>query len=146
MKRVLVDTNVLISLVTDRNAAQQARAAALFERAEAGDVTLLMHQIVLSELVDVLTNLYRQEPIAIAQLLDDLLASPNVRAIDEVTWAIVLDLWPTRVRDFADAVLTAVAQQQRCDAIATFDQRFVKQLRRAGHAAWWPDGDTHTAE
>ena len=33
MKRVILDTNVLVSFLTDRDAEQQAQAAALFEAA-----------------------------------------------------------------------------------------------------------------
>ncbi len=36
MKRVVVDTNVLISFLTDRNAEQQAQASELFEAAAEG--------------------------------------------------------------------------------------------------------------
>ena len=55
MSRVLVDTNVLISFLTDRDLRQQEQAAKLFSRGRSTDV-LLLHQAVLTEMVFVLTN------------------------------------------------------------------------------------------
>ncbi len=139
MKSVVIDTNVLVSLLTDRNAEQQAQAAALFEAAAEGEVELILHQMVLSEMVYVLGNLYKVEAAEIARTVDDLLSSSGVRPVNEVIWTRVLELWPDRVKDFADGVLTAVTLHERFDAVATFDQRFVKQLHREGLAAFWAD-------
>lgn len=51
MKRVVLDTNVLVSFLTDRNAEQQEQASALFEAASSGKTELVLHQIVITELV-----------------------------------------------------------------------------------------------
>ncbi len=137
MRRVVLDTNVLISFLTDRDAEQQAQAAALFESAADSEVELILHQMVISEMVYVLGNLYRIDASEIARAVDDLLSSAGVSPVDEVTWTRVLQLWPGRFRDFTDAVLAAVTLEQRYDAVATFDQRFVRQLRRDGLASYW---------
>ncbi|MEM8962265.1 MAG: PIN domain-containing protein [Acidobacteriota bacterium] len=137
MKRVVVDTNVLVSFLTDRDKAQQARATALFERVDEGDIQLILHQAVITELVYVLRNLYKIAMVDVAQTLEDLLSLTGVRPVDEVSWTSVLDLWPSYIGDFADAVLAAVTLEARYDMVATFDQRFIKQLGRQGIDSYW---------
>ncbi len=137
MKRIVLDTNVVVSFLTDRDAEQQALAAALFESAAAGETELVLHQMVISELVYVLGNYYRVETPEVARLVDDLLSSSGLRPVDDVTWTRVLELWPDEFSDFADGVLAAVTLEGRFDAIATFDQKFTKQLRRKQLDSYW---------
>ena len=136
MRRIVLDTNVLISFLTDRNAEQQAQATELFEAAAEGETELILHQMVISEMVYVLGNLYQVEVAEIAGMIDDLLCSPGVRPVDEVVWSRILELWPDTFKDFADAVLAAVTLEERFDVVATFDQAFARQLRRAGLKSW----------
>lgn len=91
MKRVVLDTNVLISFLTDRNAEEQRRAAELFELAAEREIELILHQTVISEMVYVLANLYRIESEEIVRLIDDLLSASGVIPLNEVNWVRVLD-------------------------------------------------------
>lgn len=142
MKRVVLDTNVLVSFLTDRNAEQQERASTLFEAASAGELGLILHQIVITELVYVLRNLYGVAVSEIAQTIGELLSSPGVVPIDEVVWTRVLELWPRRISDFADAVLAAAARHGRYDAVATFDRPFSRRLVREGLTPFWAEETT----
>jgi predicted nucleic acid-binding protein len=126
MKRIVLDTNVVLSFLLDRDPQQQADAARLFDAAAAGDHTLILHQSVITEMVYVLRNLYGIEKPRIAEIL-----------ADEVAWSLLLDLWPESVSDFTDAVLAAVTTQRRYDAIATFDQPFTRQFTKQGLPAFW---------
>lgn len=137
MKRILVDTNALVSFITDRNADQQAQTFALFERAAGREVELLLHQAVLGEFVYVLLNFYRLDPLEVADLLRDLLDLPGAQVVDGISWMRVLDLWPGKVGDFGDAILAAVALTARVDGVATFDKRFIRQLRTLGVEVGW---------
>lgn len=128
MTGVIVDTNVLVSFLTDRDLGQQKRAASLVKRAAEGDTQLIVPQIVVVELVFVLTNLYLVAADRVATMIRNLLDLPGVRPLHEVTWPTVLDLWPARIPAFADAALAATARRERL-AVATFDQRFVRKLR-----------------
>ena len=49
MKRIGVDTNVVVSFVTDRDPKQQARAAELFGTATSGEQVIVLHQAVITE-------------------------------------------------------------------------------------------------
>ena len=135
--RIGVDTNVVLSVLIDRNAEQQARAAELFGAAAAGDLHIVLHQVVINESVHVLKNVYEVKPANVAAILRDLLALPGVVAIDELDWSAVLSLWPRRMADFSDACLAAVAKSDAFDALATFDAGFRRRLRRQGLATHW---------
>jgi predicted nucleic acid-binding protein len=137
VSRIVLDTNVLVSFLTDRDPAQQARAAKLFAAAASGADELVLHQMVVSEMVYVLTNLYRLDASTVAAILADLLALPGVRPLDSVDWPAVLELWPGRFTDFTDACLAAVARQGRFDAVATFDRPFARRLAREGLTTVW---------
>lgn len=137
MKRIVLDTNVLVSFLTDRDPRQQARAAELFTAASRAEVELVLHQIVATELVYVLRNLYRVEARRIAATIGELLALPGLLTSDDLPWAAVLDLWPATIPDFADAVLVAGTRAGRHDAIATFDLAFRRRLTRLGFISHW---------
>ena len=137
MRGVLIDTNVLLSFLTDRDPAQQAKAAELMSEASAGRLTLVLHQVVLIEMVYVLLNLYRRSPAETASLLKELLHLPGVRPLDDAPWPRLLDLWPGVFADFADAILAAVLAERDLDAIATFDRRFSTRLRARQLSTYW---------
>ncbi len=137
MSRLLLDTNVLVSFLTDRDPKQQERAAELFAAAARGESLILLHQAVISELVFVLTNLYDQRVEAASAIVRDLLAMPGVETVDALSWPRVLDLWPNRLRDFADAVLLAASLSLRCDGVATFDRRLARVAGALGVSSYW---------
>ncbi len=137
MKQVLIDTNVLVSFLTDRNQEQQEHAARLLESAATGQLEVVLHQAVVFELAYVLLNLYGREPAEVRSILEELLALPGVTAVERLPWGEVFDLWPHPFPDLADAALAAACRELRCDEIATFDRRFVRRLRQAGlHSVW----------
>jgi predicted nucleic acid-binding protein len=136
-KQIVVDTNVLVSFLTDRDPVQQEQAAALFRGAAAGTHALILHQIALSEMVYVLLNLYGVSPAEAARILGDLLATPGVRPVHELSWPLLLDLWPDKIPSFADAAIAAVAKQGTYDEVATFDRPLAKRLKRQGLPTLW---------
>jgi len=137
MSRIVLDTNVLLSFLIDRDPQQQEEAARLFENAAAGDHVLILHQMVITEMVYVLFNLYGREKIEIAEMLEEILALPEITLVDEIVWSLLLQVWPEKVPDFTDAALTAVMIQGRYDALATFDQPFRKKLVKQGLKPYW---------
>jgi len=131
MNRVLLDANVVISFLLERNRKQQADAAGLFENAAAGRIGVVFHQHALAETVYVLLNVYGRPPDEVAGIVSDLLSMPGIERQDALNERVLFELWPHSVRDFGDAVLAAVALEARL-GVATFDRRLSNALRRLG--------------
>ena len=137
MKQILVDTNVIISFLTDRNARQREKAAALLVGAIEREHTVVLHSMSIVEMTYVLTQLYREDPLEVSGDVSDLLAMPGVVSMDDVPWSLVLERWPHTVPALGDAILAAVASGGRFDAVATFDRDLGKKLVRQGTALFW---------
>jgi predicted nucleic-acid-binding protein len=137
MKRVGLDTNVVVSFVTDRDASQQARAAELFSAATAGEHVIVLHQAVITETVYVLQSAYGTPPKLISAVMRDLLSLPGVVTADQLEWPDIWATWPRRINDFGDASLTVVAKAGAFDVLATFDAAFARRVRRHGVPTYW---------
>ncbi|MBV8543830.1 MAG: PIN domain-containing protein [Acidobacteria bacterium] len=138
MKHVLVDANVLVSFLTDRNPAQRERAEALLRKAAAQEHNVVLHSMSIVEMIYVLTAVYREDPADVAQDLVELLAMPGVISEDNMSWSSVLERWPETIPALGDAILAAEASRGRYDAVATFDRDLAKKLVRQGSTVYWP--------
>ena len=138
MKQILVDANVLISFLTDRNERQSEKADALLRGAVEQEHSLVLHSTSIVEMIYVLTQLYHEEPQDVARDVADLLAMPGVVSTDEVVWSLVLERWPHTIPTLGDAILAAVASRGPLDSVATFDRDLAKKLVRQGSALFWP--------
>lgn len=136
-RHVLVDANVFLSFLVDRNEKQRAAAKALIDSAGDGEIVALVPQFAVFELVYVLQSSYGMAVAQVATLVRDLLALPGVTAIDDCPWKKVFDYWPERLPGLADATIVAVASANRYDAVATFDQKMVKRMRTIGVESYW---------
>jgi len=137
MRQILVDTNVLISYLTDREPEQQKKAEALFEQAAAGTLAIILHQVALIEMMHVLLNFYRMPREEAATILRDLLGMPGTRAPHALDWPTLFDLWPDKVPSFPDALIATAAAFGHFDAVATFDVPLARRLRRHGFKIYW---------
>jgi predicted nucleic-acid-binding protein len=137
VRRIGVDTNVVVSFITDRDAQQQARAAELFAAAVAGESVVDVHPTVILETVYVLCNVYKVKPRVVSSVLRDLLLAPGVTVTEDIHWPSVWALWPSRITDFADACQAAAASAGTFHAVATFDTAFAKRARSQGIATYW---------
>jgi len=137
MRRIGVDSNVVVSFVTDRNAAQLQQAAELFGGAAEGQHVVVVPHSVISESVYVLGNVYGVTASTVSSTMNDLLSLAGVMAVDDADWPIIWNTWPRHIKDFGDACVAAVGRAGAFDALATFDLAFAKQVRRQGLAIYW---------
>jgi predicted nucleic acid-binding protein len=138
MKRIVIDTNVVISFLTDRDLRQQEIAARIFEDAASATLEVVLHQAVITEVVYVLQNLYKQAPAAVAATIRDLMDMPGVIVADEMPWSSLFEIWPGKIETYADAALAAVTASGGHEYLATFDRGFRKQLKRLGIRTYPP--------
>lgn len=130
MNALVLDTNALISFVTDRNPGQQAKIAALMVQVAQAEALLLCPQNVLTEFVYVMERVYRVEQERIALMLADFIDLPGVEVVDELDYRRLLALWPARISEYGDAVVAAVCQAHKGSSVVTFDQKLIASLRR----------------
>lgn len=131
MKKIILDTNVLISFVTDRNQAQQKKAEEILAQAAEG-VSILCQQEVISEFVYVLDSVYQVNKQEIRQMLLDFVNMPGVEIVAGLDFDLIAKLWPERITDYGDAVIAAVCKNTGNAVVATFDRKFAKELAAIG--------------
>jgi predicted nucleic-acid-binding protein len=118
---IALDTNVVVRIFVDDDPAQRTHAVALVARADTEGAQLFVPDPVLCEFVWVLRTCYRRTRNEIADALDVLAGSRQLRfaSPDRVAAAIV------RFRggkgDFADYLIRECAEGEACAAVATFD-------------------------
>ncbi len=135
MKKYIIDTNALISFVTDRNPDQQQKIAPLFESAANLKALILCHQYVLTEFIYVMDRVYHVPKKEIRGIITDLVDMPGIEVIHEIDFTVVLSCWPDPIPDFGDAVIASVSKIRK-SAIVTFDRKFAKNLKSLGMNYW----------
>lgn len=132
MIRYIIDTNVLISFVTDRNFEQQQKIAPLFEAAAHVKAVIFCHQHVLTEFIYVLDRIYHVPKDEIGRMIKDLIEMPGIEVIQEVDFNTTLSWWPDPIPDFGDALIAAVGKTRSGAMVVTFDQKFAAKLKTLG--------------
>ncbi|HVS30882.1 MAG TPA: type II toxin-antitoxin system VapC family toxin [Thermoanaerobaculia bacterium] len=123
---IALDTNVLVRYLVEDDVRQSAAAVRFIERAGA---PLFVTQIVMCELVWVLSFAYDVPRREIVSLLHQLRRAANlvIESADQVQRAI--DSYGVQRGDFADYLIAERAQASGCTAIATFDRALLADQR-----------------
>lgn len=129
MKRYIIDTNCLISYVTDRNVAQQEAIAKFFESAFRYEIKLVIIGNVMNEFVHVLMHVYNIPAEKVNIMFSDLIDSPGISFEHGFLPDPVLDVWPDRVKHYGDAVVGSYGDCSRTE-ILTFDAAFARELEK----------------
>jgi len=134
--RYVIDTNALISFVTDRNPEQQQKIAPLFESAAHMKAVMFCHQHVLTEFIFVLDRIYHVPKNEIGVMIKDLIEMPGIEIVQEVDFNTIFSWWPDPVPDFGDALIAAVGKTISGSLVVTFDQKFAANLKTLGISIW----------
>ncbi len=124
---IALDTNVLVRYLVEDDAKQAALAAALIDRAIADDESLYVSDVVVCELVWVLSVAYHVGRKEIAALLRNLLRARHLAfsAVEQLIRA--LDAYEAGKGDFADYLIREHARAADCDGVVTFDRALLKE-------------------
>lgn len=132
MKRYIIDTNALISFVTDRNPAQQQAVAPIFEAAAHLRARIICLQHVLTGFIYAMEKIYALPKGRISNMALEFIEMPGVEIVHEVDLKSALSCWPNPIRDFGDAMVAALAIKEKSAITVTFDQGFAAGLKRLG--------------
>jgi predicted nucleic acid-binding protein len=113
----LVDTNVLVRHLTGDPPAEARRAS---EFLSAGHV-LLMTDVILAELVYVLSSYYERPRGEVARAARSLLEFPSIAVRDPLLLHRAIELFETEQFAFHDAYLVAAAERTGVGRVASFD-------------------------
>jgi predicted nucleic-acid-binding protein len=120
---IALDTNVLVRLLTNDDAAQAAAAQRLLEARASAEAPAFVDRIALVELVWVLQRRYGYGRDAIVGALMALLRAPSLRLESPERVVDAARIYRDSGADFADAMLVLGARAAGCDTLATFDRR-----------------------
>ncbi len=122
-----LDTNVLVRYLVEDDPEQNRRAAALIEAAMGRGEILFVPDIVVCELVWVLLSAYGFSKEEVAGVLERLLRAEQLRfsTLDELLGA--LEDFRRGTADFADYLIRRQCRAGGCTALATFDQRLLRE-------------------
>lgn len=129
----VLDTNIIVRLLTDQPAHQASDIAQLLERAHYAGVHFVVPALIVAETVYVLTKAYGHDRQQVAGALIALFASGDARPADP---AIVPALATfAGGADFPDAYIMALANQHECRVIS-FDQRMARHSHVIQPSEW----------
>lgn len=119
---IALDTNVLVRLVLHDDESQARTAERLVVRARREQTSLFVADIVLCELVWVLTRRTRLARADVAAAIDQLLRTELVVVADAAIVDGALGAYRTGRGDFADYLLREQALAEGAEEVVTFDQ------------------------
>jgi predicted nucleic acid-binding protein len=130
LKNYIIDTNALISFVTDRNPAQQDKIANLLNSAAQLKVRVLCPQNMVTEFVYVMDSVYRIGKAEIRDIVRDFIKLPGVEIVHQLSLKSLFAFWPEKVPDYGDAIIAALCKDIPRSSVATFDRKFKTKLKK----------------
>ena len=124
---IALDTNVLVRFLVEDDEGQSEAAAALIERTIAAEEVLFVSDVVLCELVWVLTGSYRISRNDSAKTMRDLLRATHLTFAEPDQLVRALSAFEKSKGDFADYLIREHARSAGCDAVATFDRALLRE-------------------
>jgi predicted nucleic acid-binding protein len=131
MERQLVNTNVLARFFTGEPPEMAIKARRLVERADHGEIVLVVLPVIVAELVYTLESFYGMARKEVAAKLLSFLQSRGIEVVESERIADALTRCRDRNAHFADAYLAAAAVELE-NPVASFDRDFdkFKDVRR----------------
>jgi uncharacterized protein len=120
---VLLDTNVILRHALADEQLHQQKARRLFEQAGEGKLRLLVPSLVIAQVVWTLESFYRASREYITGLLQALLSTPGVAALEpQVAWRCLEIYGAHQGMEIVDAYLVALAEETKTSMLATFNK------------------------
>jgi predicted nucleic-acid-binding protein len=118
-----LDTNLLVRLVTNDDAAQAARVEKALDKELAAGRECWVGLIVLAEFVWVLSKVYSYDPSQCQSAVDQLISFEGLRFESMPTLLAAVRTWHKSGGDLADHLIGHQMQALGCEAVLTFDKK-----------------------
>ena len=125
MEKRILDANVLLRFLRADDPTQYKKAQKLFVRAENGKIRLILLDVVIAEVVFVLTSVYKYDRIKVSNALQPFLTHGGIDCEKSAILSDSLNRFATINVDYMDCYLAAVAYARGC-TISSFDRDFRK--------------------
>jgi predicted nucleic-acid-binding protein len=132
VKKYIIDTNALISFVTDRNQEQQVKIDKLFNDAARLRIMVLCPQNVLTEFVYVMDKVYQIPKSEINKIVRDFIDMPGIEVVHDLNMKTLISYWPEVFKDYGDAIIATLCKNTKGSLIVTFDRKFRAKLKKIG--------------
>lgn len=130
MRAFVVDTNALISFVTDRNVVQQGHIKDILESAAQLKCIVYCPQNAITEFVYVMEKVYQVPQAEIRSMVQDFLDLTGVEIVHELDYKVLFGLWPEHISEFADAIVASMGKMRKGSVITTFDKKLLSALKK----------------
>ena len=127
MNSIILDTNVVIRLLTADDKIKQEKTARLFEKIRERKIIAFIHDVIFAEIVFVLVSkkLYNLPKRKIQALLLPIVNLANIKFNNKKKIKRALELFVRHDLDFEDALIAAHAESKKIE-ILSFDNDFKK--------------------
>ncbi len=119
---IAIDTNVLVRLLVNDDAAQAGKVRRLFDAMAAEDASIWISDTVLVEVVWTLARAYARPREDLVSVLRALAVNATVALESEAAVRAAIETFEGGPADFADCLLAEKARLAGCDRLVTFDK------------------------
>ena len=125
----MIDTNLLVRYLTDDDPQKAKAVDTLLNRANKGELKILIPSVVVAELVWVLESFYKLAAAEITELVEAILNTPGVDIQDKSIIKAALKIYRSKEIDLIDAWIIEFAKARGAKRIYTFDKKHFKDIR-----------------
>lgn len=124
-KRLLVDANILVRFFTGEPPEMAEKVYRLVEKADRGEVVLVVFPVILLETFSTLKSYYEMPQKEIAEKLSTFIQSRGVEAVESARLVNALSMCAEKKVHLADAYLAAASVELK-SPVSSFDADFKK--------------------
>jgi predicted nucleic acid-binding protein len=126
MEQKYIDTNIILRLLTTDDPTKQEASAALFERIENKELVVYAPDLVIAEVVYVLSSPkhYNKSHEEVRSLLFPLLSLENFKVANRKALLRALDLYAVHPIDFSDVFMKATMEENNAHLLYSYDTDF----------------------
>ncbi len=129
-----IDANVILRFLLNDHSTLSPRAQSIIHKAEQGEYVLLIDEVIVAEVVWVLTSFFKVPREVIVDKLMTLMVQPWVKNKRKSVVLAALSLFKQHNIDYIDVWLLCVSQSERI-SLETFDsdlQRLLSKMKEKG--------------